>query len=108
MTFTRHVFVHESGSREYIFVNGSSKALVVILHGFSESPEVTLRRFYKLKRAGFSLLIPKGSGNPPAWNADFCCGDAVEKNIHDTDFLISLIKFVLKEYFQDSIRAYLT
>lgn len=103
---SHHVFEHGDISRQYIFVNGSSKALVMVLHGFSETPTIALKRLKPLRELGFSLLAPRGTGEEASWNAGYCCGKAVHDKVDDVGYLSLLIKFVLKEWFSDSIRVY--
>ena len=108
MTVSRHVFEHDEIQRYFLFVNGSSKALVIVLHGFSETPELALQRLNALRKLGFSLLLPKGTGEHLSWNAGHCCGEALAENVDDIGFLSSLTRQVLRDWFHDSIQAYLT
>ena len=103
----KSTFEHDGLSRSFRVINGTRSSLVIILHGKEVGRQKMMSRYQHIFQLGFSILYPEGIGT--SWNADYCCGEALEKKIRDVDFIMKLNEFVLKQYFQGTIkRVYIT
>jgi polyhydroxybutyrate depolymerase len=88
--------------------------LVLAFHGIFENPrlfEMVTGLSRKADEEGFVVVYPQGTKgrilSPYTWNADFCCGYAVENNVNDVGFTNSLIDELLADYSIDSTKIYL-
>jgi len=90
--------------------------MVIVLHGgggnAQKMPGVT-GMSAKADEAGFIAVYPNGTGplNQEillTWNADFCCGYALDNDIDDVGFIRSLIEKLEKELAIDASRIYVT
>lgn len=96
--------------------NGDSKtaALVMVLHGATQSPESAERMSHMSQRAdaqNFIAVYPRGTGrlaNVPTWNAGNCCTYAMENHVDDVGFLGALIDKLERDYAIDPRRVYVT
>ena len=120
-------FLHNNWERCYITyipesVTGSSNApLIVELHGWAGSAfetraltDVTLLA----DEVGAIVVHAEGiivnnttldmGGNEEAWNAGYCCGDALAYEIDDVDYLRKVIAKTVEDYPVDEQRIYIT
>lgn len=79
---------------------GGNAALAESMTGFSE----------KAGKEGFIVVYPNGTGRFKdkllTWNADHCCGYAMENRIDDVGFINALIDKLIKDYPVDPKRIY--
>ena len=117
MRWQKHTYPYKGLERSFLYVNGSQQtdptapevnALVVSLHGLSQSAETALKSISKLGRMGFHLIAPQGY--KASWNADSCCGEAKTMALDDEGFLDELVRFIKQEWFasKPNLRVYLT
>ncbi len=89
-------------------------ALVMVLHGATQSPESAERMSHMSERAdaqNFIAVYPRGTGrlaNVPTWNAGNCCTYAMENQIDDVGFLGALIEKLEHEYSVNPRQVYVT
>jgi len=86
-------------------------AMVLVLHGATQSPESAERMSGMSRKAdaeGFIAVYPRGTGRLPTWNAGGCCGAAMENRVDDTGFLREMIEALEREYPVDARRVYAT
>jgi polyhydroxybutyrate depolymerase len=90
-----------------------SYPLVVALHGLSQNArlmEIFTGLSRKADQSGFFVVYPYGSNEkkyaPLSWNAEFCCGYALEQDIDDVGFIGKVIDEVSEEYNIDPSRVY--
>ena len=103
----------------------SPAPLVVSLHGFTSNSitnEMLTGLSKKADVEGFISVYPNGATDPffglftkiffgrigRYWNAAFCCGRAVKRNIDDLAFIRALIESLEKDMNIDSERIYVT
>lgn len=89
------------------FVSGA--ALVIDLHGYTESPDRQDRRSEmraKSDEEGFILVQPDGPGN--SWNGGACCGSGASRDRDDVAFIRALIDVVAEYVCIDRRRVYAT
>ncbi|MEM9072922.1 MAG: prolyl oligopeptidase family serine peptidase [Myxococcota bacterium] len=96
--------------REYVLhvpaTLSAGAALVIDLHGFTESPNRQDGRSGMRAKAdaeGFLLVQPRGEGN--SWNAGACCGRA---NDNDVEFMRAIVNEVADAGCVDRSRVYAT
>ena len=97
-------------------VPGGAKtvALVMVLHGATQSPESAERMSRMSERAdaqNFIAVYPRGTGrlaNVPTWNAGNCCTYAMENHVDDVEFLGALIDKLERDYSIDRRQVYVT
>ena len=99
--------------------------LVVSLHGFTSNSMINgmlTGLSEKADEEGFIVVYPNGATDPffglfcgvlfgrigRYWNAFFCCGNAVKRNIDDFTFIRTLIENLKKNMNIDSDRIYVT
>lgn len=89
--------------------------LVIALHAYTDHPRIM--ELYsgwsrKADKKNFIVVYPKGTNSKSntnlSWNANFCCGAAVENNIDDVKFINDLINELTKIYSIDESKIYLT
>lgn len=91
-------------------------ALVMVLHGATQSPESAERMSHIIELAdknGFIAVYPSGTGRGanapvPTWNAGFCCAYAMVNKVDDVGFLRELIDRLERDYAVDPKRVYVT
>jgi polyhydroxybutyrate depolymerase len=89
-------------------------SLVLALHGGGGRSKNMLSKTgfnQKSDEEGFIVVYPNGISRIlpiRTWNAGFCCGQALEKNIDDVGFIEKLIDKLEGEYNIDSNRIYIT
>ena len=91
-------------------------ALVLVLHGATESPEGVEHlsgMSPKADKANFIAVYPSGTGreNParlPTWNSGNCCGYAMQNKVDDVAFLRELVEKLKHDYAIDSKRVFAT
>ena len=91
-------------------------AIVLVLHGATQSPESAERmsRMSQLAdKNGFIAVYPSGTGPDPAakvptWNADNCCAYAMNNHVDDIGFLSALIDRLEQNHHVDPKRVYAT
>ncbi|MGB7283073.1 MAG: PHB depolymerase family esterase [Candidatus Acidiferrum sp.] len=91
-------------------------ALVIVLHGATQSPESAERmsRMSELaNKNDFIAVYPSGTGRDPdakapTWNAGNCCGYAMLNHVDDVGFLNALIAKLEREDEVDPKRVYAT
>lgn len=89
--------------------------LVLVLHGGGGRSMTMIKKtdFSNLSdKEGFICVYPNGISRFPflfrSWNAGYCCGVALEKNIDDVDFIKNLITLLCSQYTIDHKRIYVT
>lgn len=90
---------------------GRKMALVLVLHGATQSPESAERMSGMSEladREGFLVAYPRGTGRLPTWNAGNCCGYALNNKIDDVAFIRALIEKLERQYPVDPRRVYVT
>jgi len=90
---------------------GKKMALVLVLHGATQSPESAERMSGMSEladREDFLVAYPRGTGRLPTWNSGNCCGYALNNKIDDVAFIRALIDKLEREYPVDSKRVYVT
>lgn len=100
-TYKVHLPESYSGNKKY--------ALVLVLHGLSDSPnliELNSAFSKKADKENFIAVYPKGTGKKLSWNAKFCCGDSLRNNVNDIKFLDEVIKTVGKDFAVDKERVF--
>jgi polyhydroxybutyrate depolymerase len=95
--------------------NSSMLPLIIVLHGGGGSGEQIHGQTEMDADAdhyGFVVAYPDGSGRLGdallTWNAGYCCGYALDKNIDDVGFLSTLIDQLLANYSIDPDGVYVT
>jgi polyhydroxybutyrate depolymerase len=89
-------------------------ALVLVLHGATQSPESAERMSGMSEladRDDFLVAYPSGTGRlsrVPTWNSGNCCGYALENNVDDVGFIRALIDKLEVDYPVDPKRVYVT
>ncbi len=89
-------------------------ALVLVLHGGSQSPQGAERMSGMSAKAdleGFIAVYPSGTsafGRAPTWNSGACCAYAQRKNVDDIGFLRALVAKLEKDYRLDPKRVFMT
>ncbi len=90
-------------------------SLVLVLHGGGGRSMTMLKKtdFSSLsEKEGFICVYPNGISRFPflfrSWNAGYCCGVALEKNIDDVDFIKTLITRLCSQFTIDLKRIYVT
>ena len=91
------------------YSEGNETALIIALHGGVGSAknieeQSGLAEFSDEK--GFILCSPNGINR--TWNAGWCCGKAVEKEIDDVGFIKKLIQEIKADYNIDDQRVFVT
>lgn len=91
-------------------------ALVMVLHGATQSPE-SAERMSRISgladKNGFIAVYPSGTSRNsddriPTWNAGACCAYAMTNNINDVGFLSALFDQLEQQYPVDPKRIYVT
>jgi polyhydroxybutyrate depolymerase len=89
-------------------------ALVLVLHGATQSPEGAERMSGMSKladREDFLVAYPSGTGRlsrVPTWNSGNCCGYALANKVDDVGFIRAMIDKLEREYSIDPKRVYVT
>ena len=89
--------------------------LVIVLHGHGGSATRVLRISGLAKKAdeeGFLIAAPNGTSwlgfSQRSWNAGYCCGYAMGKQVDDVEFIRRLIDTIRHDYQIDLRRIYIT
>lgn len=85
--------------------------LVMNFHGFTSdgAQEALLSGMNaKADAAGFIVVYPYGTGAPLSWNAGACCGQAVQNNVDDIQFVKDVIATAEDRLCIDDARIYST
>ena len=107
----------DGSAREYLLhvpanhAPGKKMALVLVLHGATQSPESAERMSGMSElsdREDFLVAYPRGTGRLPTWNAGNCCGYALNNKVDDVAFIRALIEKIEREYPVDPRRVYVT
>jgi polyhydroxybutyrate depolymerase len=91
-------------------------AVVLVLHGATESPEGVEHlsgMSVKADQANFIAVYPRGTGraNParlPTWNSGNCCGYAQQNHVDDVGFIRALIDKLEEDYAVDPKQIFVT
>jgi polyhydroxybutyrate depolymerase len=95
------------------YKTGTAAPLIIALHGYSSSPEVTESRWgldAVAEKNGVLVAYPGGTTDLAGnryWNATPACCDLGKSNINDEAFIISVIDEISKIYQVDQKRIYL-
>jgi polyhydroxybutyrate depolymerase len=118
----RQTLIHDGVTRSYV-VRTPGKALkanapmplVLVLHGGGGNAPIAeqMTGFTgKARQEGFIVVYPEGSGRLKGklltWNADHCCGHAMENRVDDVGFIRALIDEISRRYPVDPDRIYVT
>jgi polyhydroxybutyrate depolymerase len=92
----------------------ANPSLVIALHGGGTNGKA-MEDFCGLSEAseryGFVVLYPNGSGRLKrllTWNAGSCCAYAKDYSIDDVAFIRQLIDYMIRQYYVDPSRVYVT
>lgn len=103
--------VHEPANRS----SAGPLPVVLVLHGGGGNPRNAgmMSGMSELAdRKGFLAVYPAGMGRFPrrllTWNAGFCCGYAMDRDVDDVAFLAALIERLIKEGRADPKRVFMT
>ncbi|MBA3723385.1 MAG: hypothetical protein H0W89_00630 [Candidatus Levybacteria bacterium] len=106
----RSYFVHFPSGYD----NNKKYPLVVMLHGYSDSPR--LMELYsgmsrKADKEKFIVVYPKGLSDTHdrhlSWSAGFCCGAAARAHSDDVAFIDQLLDEVSTQYAVDTKKVYI-
>jgi polyhydroxybutyrate depolymerase len=114
-------FVLQNGDlRSFLFyappvASAQKLPLVIVLHGGGGNGEnaANMTGFTaKAAQEGFAVAYPNGSGKLKnsllTWNANHCCGYAMENDVDDVQFIAKVINKLTAEYAIDGNRVYVT
>jgi len=94
---------------------GTKRPLVIMLHGGggNASNAEQMSGFTALvEREGLVVVYPEGTGRRPdrllTWNAQHCCGPAMQRDVDDVRFIDALLDTVIARYAVDPRRVYVT
>lgn len=93
------------------YYESSGFSLVLALHGGGGSGtqfESTNKLTEKANTAGFIVVYPDGTGTINTWNADRCCGTAMNNKVDDVKFISNLIDKLTATYKINAKKVYAT
>ncbi len=93
--------------------NGDSAVpLVILLHPYGKNGQLISNiseMNLKSDKEGFIAIYPNGAtyGKDKGWNAGFCCGPALKRNIDDLGFIKKILDITKKGYNIDNDKIYI-
>lgn len=86
--------------------------VVIALHGGGGNATQMIKRFQdQAQQHKFLLVAPQGVGpsdQKGVWNSEGCCGEAMQQQINDIEFIKQLIAELQQHYSIDKTRIYVT
>ncbi|MEM1557353.1 MAG: PHB depolymerase family esterase [Thermoproteota archaeon] len=83
--------------------------LVIVLHWFGGNPRIIEEATgfsFKADKENFIVIYPQGNLPDYSWNAGFCCGQALQNNVNDVEFIRRLVEKTMEDLKIDSKRIY--
>ena len=83
--------------------------LVIVLHWFGGNPrimEAATGFSLKADKENFIVVYPEGNLPDYSWNAGFCCGQALQNNVNDVEFIRRLVEKTMEDLKIDPKRIY--
>lgn len=98
------------------FNTANKYPVLLALHGGGGSGKQCEKAYSLTNTAdknGYIVVYPdgiqkKGLIKLRTWNAGTCCGDAVEKNVNDVEFISTIIDELIRNYSSDSTKIFVT